>query len=280
VVSVDHAHRRSGRSGLRAAGFGLAALILAGASQASAGPLTLADTADLRCRAGAARHPFQPSLPAAEAAMRETGQLTIVAIGSSTTAGAGAGSDDRSYPAVLQEELRRRLPQTEVNVVNKGVGGQSAYEMVLRMDTDVIEQKPSIVIWQTVVNEAVSDIGEEKLAKILKKGIRKVQAAGIDMIMMDLLWLPREGRYPHYESYRTLLKQTAKQYGVPVFPRYGVMKEWALSRRFTPDELIGMRGTALVEAGYRCLAIRIADGIAGALTSPGSGEARVRGTSH
>lgn len=227
--------------------------------------MALADAADLRCRAGAALHGFQPALPNAIRTLRHTGALTIVAIGSSTTAGAGASGDDKSYPAVLQDELRRRLPQADIQVVNRGVGGQSAYDMLMRMDTDVIDQKPALVIWQTVAADVVNHVGEEKLAKILKKGIRKVQAAGIDLVMMDLPWLLREDRYPHYEDYRTVLRRAAEASAVPLFPRYGMMKEWARSQRFTPEELIGLNGTELVEAGYRCLAIRIADGVAAAV---------------
>ncbi|CAN5314266.1 hypothetical protein BH10PSE8_BH10PSE8_05210 [soil metagenome] len=228
--------------------------------------MALAAAADMRCRSGAAQNAFQPVLPAAVKALRDTGKLTIVAIGSSTTAGSGASAEDRSYPAVLQDELRRRLPNADVSVVNRGVGGQSAYDMLLRMDTDVIEQQPSVVIWQTVVNDVVNNVGEDKLAKILRKGIRKVQAAGIDVVMMDLPWLPRAGRYPRYDDYRAVLKKTADDHGVALFPRYGMMRDWARSKRFTPEELVGMNGMEMVEASYRCLAIRIADGIAGALT--------------
>ena len=228
--------------------------------------MALAAAADMRCRSGAAQNAFQPVLPAAVKALRDTGKLTIVAIGSSTTAGSGASAEDMSYPAVLQDELRRRLPNAEVSVINKGVGGQSAYDMLLRMDTDVVEQKPSIVIWQTVVNEAISQIGEEKLAKILRKGIVKTQAAGIDMVMMDLQWLPRAGRYPQYDAYRSVLKKTAEEHGVALFPRYAMMRDWSRSKRFTSEELVGMDGTNVVDASYRCLAIRIADGIVGALT--------------
>ncbi|KPF71678.1 hypothetical protein IP69_05865 [Bosea sp. AAP35] len=230
--------------------------------------MTLADSADLRCRAGAAVHGFRPTLPVTTQTLRDTGKLTIVAIGSSTTAGAGASGEDKSYPTVLQDELRRRLPQSEIRVVNRGVGGQSAYDMLTRMETDVIEQEPALVIWQTVAADVVNHVGEEKLAKILKKGIGKIQAAGIDLVMMDLPWLQREDRYPHYEDYRAVLQRAAAASNVPVFPRYGMMKEWARSQRFTPEELIGMNGTELVEAGYRCLAIRIADGVAAAVSAP------------
>lgn len=228
--------------------------------------MSLALTTDQRCRAGAADHPFQPSLSAAKRALRETGKLTIVALGSSTTAGAGASQPERSYPAVLEAELKRRLPEREIKVVNKGIGGQSAYDMLLRMDADVVAEKPDIVIWQTVVNDAIRDVGEEKLAKILKKGIRKVETAGIDMVLMDLQWLPREDRYPKYDEYREVLAKTAQELNVSVFPRHAMMKSWAKSNKFTEEELVGMDGLHMVDASYRCLAVRIADGLVGALT--------------
>ncbi|WP_306222838.1 SGNH/GDSL hydrolase family protein [Bosea beijingensis] len=216
---------------------------------------------DTRCRAEAAKAAFQPSLPAARKALQETGRLTVVALGSSATAGSGASADDKSYPSVLQAELRRRLPGAEVRVVNKGVGGQSAYDMLLRMQADVIDEKPAIVIWQTVINDAIRDIGEDKLGKILRKGVGKARGAGIEMILMDLPWLPREGRYPHYDDYRAVLTKTAQDQGISLFPRYAMMKGWSNSRQFTPEELVGMDGLHLVDAGYRCLALRLADGI-------------------
>ncbi len=228
--------------------------------------MTLADLTDRRCRFGAAQQRFEPILPAAKMAMRETGAVKIVALGSSTTEGSGASAPERSYPAVLAAELKRRLPTVEIMVVNKGVGGQSAYDMLQRMDADVIEEKPSIVIWQTVVNDAIRHVGEEKIAKILTKGIKKVQAAGIDLVMMDLQWLPREGRYPKYDDYRAVLTRIADENGVSVFPRYAMMKSWSRSQRFTAEELVGMDGLHMVDASYRCLAIRVADGLVSGLT--------------
>ncbi len=228
--------------------------------------MTLATTTDQRCRAGAAEQPFLPRLSAARRALQETGKLTIVALGSSTTAGAGASQADRSYPAVLEAELKRRLPEQEIKVANKGIGGQTAYEMLARMDDDVLEEKPSLVIWQTAVNDAIRDVGEAKLAKVLRKGARKAESAGIDMVLMDLQWLPREERYPKYDEYRAVLLKTAGELGVPVFPRYAMMKGWAKSKRFTEEELVGMDGLHMVDVSYRCLAIRIADGIVAGLT--------------
>lgn len=47
---------------------------------------------------------------ASAAAIRRGKALVIVAIGSSSTEGVGASDTAHTYPALLGEELRRRLP--------------------------------------------------------------------------------------------------------------------------------------------------------------------------
>src|SRR3981081_80315 len=48
--------------------------------------------------------------------------LTIVAIGSSSTEGAGASSDSASYPGRLEALLSTRFPGIAIRVLNRGVG--------------------------------------------------------------------------------------------------------------------------------------------------------------
>src|SRR5438876_7388714 len=52
--------------------------------------------------------------------------VKIIAIGSSSTAGAGASSHAFSYPSRLEVELRTRFPRASITVVNRGVGGEEA----------------------------------------------------------------------------------------------------------------------------------------------------------
>lgn len=229
------------------------------------GPAAAQVPGDKRCREESARQAFLPALPDAKRKLAATGRIAIVALGSSATQGAGASAPERSYPAVLEAELRRRMPQFSVTVANEGVGGQSAYEMVLRMD-EIAAARPALVIWQTGVNEAVRDAGAEKFGKILRKGIGKMRAAGIDLVMMDLPWLAREERYPSYEAYRAVLGRTAAAAEVPVFPRYATMRSWARARSFSAEELVGMDGYHMLDAAYRCLAIRLAEGLVAGLT--------------
>src|ERR1044072_2872158 len=52
--------------------------------------------------------------------------LKIVAIGSSSTSGAGASSRNATYPARLEAELKAQLPGLPITVLNKGIGGEEA----------------------------------------------------------------------------------------------------------------------------------------------------------
>ena len=66
------------------------------------------------------------------------GPITIVAIGSSSTAGAGASSVAMNYPSRLAVELNRLLPHLSITVLNRGVNGQEISQMLARQPEDVI----------------------------------------------------------------------------------------------------------------------------------------------
>lgn len=236
-------------------------------SEAPAGSASVGGVADdeARCRVGADALAFAPILPAARAEIRERGRLTIVALGSSSTEGVGASDREHSYPALLRAELQQRLPQVAVTVVNAGIGGQIAHDMWLRLDTDVIAKRPSLVIWQTGVNDAIRDVGEEKVARLVQRGIERMHKTGSDVVLMDLQWLPHAERYPRYASYHDTIRQAATDNGVALFPRYTMMQDLAKSGQFSDAELVGSDGLHMSDTSYRCLALRLADGITTAL---------------
>jgi acyl-CoA thioesterase-1 len=78
-----------------------------------------------------------------------------VAIGSSSTARVGASNPAHTYPARLAEELRLRWPRLTVQVINSGVGGETADAMLARFERDVLAYSPQLVIWQTGSNSAL-----------------------------------------------------------------------------------------------------------------------------
>src|SRR5712691_2819425 len=78
--------------------------------------------------------------------------VTIVAIGSSSTAGVGASTAEASYPSRLEAALRARFPGAQITILNRGVSGEDAREMLARMDYDVRDLHPDLVLWQVGTN--------------------------------------------------------------------------------------------------------------------------------
>jgi hypothetical protein len=52
-----------------------------------------------------------------------TQPITIVAVGSSSTEGAGASSKTANYPTRLEAKLRKRFPGHPITVLSRGIGG-------------------------------------------------------------------------------------------------------------------------------------------------------------
>jgi acyl-CoA thioesterase-1 len=82
--------------------------------------------------------------------------IKIVAIGSSSTAGAGASSAATTYPARLSVELNRLMPRDSIAVLNRGINGQEVGEMLARLPDDVIREAPDLILWQVGTNAVLS----------------------------------------------------------------------------------------------------------------------------
>ena len=52
---------------------------------------------------------------------------------------------------------RPAFPGHEITVLNRGVNGEEAADMLARLDTDVIAEKPDLVLWQVGTNSVLRD---------------------------------------------------------------------------------------------------------------------------
>src|SRR6478752_3614367 len=98
--------------------------------------------------------------------------IKIVAIGSSSTAGAGASSPAASYPSRLAAELGELYPEVPITVLNRGINGQDAAEMIARFKHGVIDERPDLVIWQLGTIAALQDLPIEEVGEFMEQGIR------------------------------------------------------------------------------------------------------------
>ena len=121
--------------------------------------LTLAPRAQagVDCTAPAELTKFERPLSRLARLVAADKPVSIVAYGSSSTAGAGASAPGATYPSRLEAELKERFPRNSIKVFNRGVGGTEMPEMIARMDETLLLDKPDLVIWQLGTNSLLRD---------------------------------------------------------------------------------------------------------------------------
>ena len=99
-------------------------------------------------------------------------------MGSSSTAGIGASSPAATYPSRLEAELRKRFPDIDIRVINRGKGGEDAPEELVRLERDVVADDPDLVIWQIGTNAALRRLDPAVERDVLRRGIALIKESG------------------------------------------------------------------------------------------------------
>ena len=225
----------------------LAAAVLVGAAAAA--------NAGTSCPASLPRSPLH--LPHLRAALALGEQAVIVALGSSSTSGVMASTPARTYPAELQAALSAALRDRHVAVINRGVGGQDAARESQRIEADVIAVRPQLVIWQVGANAALRHADPVAFRQMVGTGIARLQAAGIDVVLMDNQRSPRILAALEDPEFDDALAQLARTTGAGLFSRDRLMLSWAKSGA-APADFIAADGLHHNDRGYICVATALA----------------------
>ena len=216
------------------------------------------------CAAPLALGHLAVALPRTRAKLDAGLPVKIVTLGSSSTAGAGASATRFSYPSRLAVELSQRRPGATIQIVNRGINGEDAWENVARLDTDVIDGHPDLVIWQMGTNAILHDVDYEDFDRTVQKGLDRMRQAGIEVLLMDLQYAPRVIEVPNHLRMLEHFDSLGARNAVPVFHRYAVMKHWADAMRTDYVGMISSDGLHMNDTSYGCLAQRLADAIVAA----------------
>lgn len=189
--------------------------------------------------------------------------VVIVAFGSSSTAGYGASSPDFNYPNRLAAQLRRQYPTADITVINAGVGGEDAPEMMKRLQKEVIDVHPDLVIWQVGTNAVLRNLDPGDTAKMVEDGISRIQAAGgADIVLVDPQYSPAVNQRAESAGKMVkLLGKVAELRHVGIFPRFEVMRDWHETQSIPVESFVIADGLHMNDWGYACFAQLLGDDI-------------------
>jgi lysophospholipase L1-like esterase len=202
------------------------------------------------------------SLPHVAGKLASGQPVVIVAFGSSSTAGYGASSPEFNYPNRLAAQLRRHYPGADITVLNRGKGGEDAPEMTKRLQSEVIDAKPDLVIWQVGTNAVIRNLDPAETAKMVEEGVARIQAAGADVVLVDPQYSPRVTEHAESASkIVTLLGKVATLRHIGIFPRFEVMREWHDRQALPVESFVIDDGLHMNDWGYACFAQLLGDDI-------------------
>ncbi|MDO8878880.1 MAG: SGNH/GDSL hydrolase family protein [Pseudolabrys sp.] len=194
--------------------------------------------------------------------------ITIVALGSSSTAGAGASSSTASYPSQLAAELQRRFPKQSITMINRGVNGEEVPDMLKRFDTAVVASKPDLLLWQLGTNSLIRDHAMENRGASIREGLDKVRAIGADVVLIDPQFAPKVIAKPQAGQMVDFIAATAQKENVGLFRRFAAMQRWTEVDHLPFSSFLIADGLHLNDWGYYCMAKGLALAIADAATRP------------
>ena len=179
--------------------------------------------------------------------------ITIVAIGSSSTAGTGASSPAANYPSRLAVELKRLFPTHAITVLNRGVGGEEVGDMLKRFD-DALATKPDLVLWQLGTNSVIRDQPLADHGAAIRDGLNKIRSTGADVVLIDPQFAPKVIVKSEAERMVELIAATAKAENVNLFRRFDVMKRWHDADHMTFESFVSPDGLHMNDWSYACMA--------------------------
>jgi lysophospholipase L1-like esterase len=202
------------------------------------------------------------SLPHVASKLAAGTPVVIIAFGSSSTNGYGATSAEFTYPNRLAAQLRRQYPTADITVINRGKGGEDAPEMMKRLQSEVLDLHPDMVIWQVGTNAVLRNLDPNETVNLVEEGVARIQAAGADLVLVDPQYSPRDNEHPESAGKIVkLLGRVAELRHVGVFPRFEVMRDWHERQAIPIESFVISDGLHMNDWGYACFAQLLGDDI-------------------
>jgi len=192
--------------------------------------------------------------------------LKIVAIGSSSTAGAGASTPEASYPSRLAVELKQQFPGLDITVLNRGVNGDETMDMLARFETGVIDERPDLVLWQVGSNSVLRDRPLGPAETQIHDGVERLKAIGADVVLIDPQFAPKVITKHDAEGMVALIATEAKRTNVGLFHRFAVMRHWREVEGLPFETFVSPDELHMNDWSYACVAKVLAGAITEAAT--------------
>ena len=195
-------------------------------------------------------------LPNVGRALASHKTLEILAVGSAATGTIGLSNGIKSYPVQLEDMLKASLNGVDVDIINRGTGGEVAQTSADRIRSEVALVKPDLVLWQLGTNDALARVDPEQFIEIVESTIAWLKGNDIDVVLVGLQYTTRFAKDESYFAIRQALEKIAQDRKVLYIKRYDAMKFIAQTRAVV--HLMASDNYHLSDMGTQCQAEHVA----------------------
>jgi GDSL-like Lipase/Acylhydrolase family len=158
--------------------------------------------------------------------LKDQHRLIISVLGTGSSSLPGPDGTHFAYPARLEDALKQQLPGNDIKVITHVQAKQTTANMLDGMDKILAEDKPSLVVWQAGTADAIAGVEIEDFRSSLEDGVDKIQAAGADVILMNMQYSPRTASMLDVSAYADMMRRVAQQRNALLFDRLAIMQYW------------------------------------------------------
>jgi hypothetical protein len=160
--------------------------------------------------------------------------VTIVVVGSTSSAGHGPRAPFKTFPRLLEGELAGRLPAARFNVVSKAAPGLTAAMVADQLPVSAIAAHPDLVVWEAGTTDAVREVDVNEFGDAVTAGLRRLHQHGIDAILVDVQYSPQTSALYNFQPYLDYLWRIGEAEDANVLHRYDIMRYFVDEGRFDP----------------------------------------------
>jgi hypothetical protein len=154
-------------------------------------------------------------------------RLDVLVVGTGSSMLGGQEGAKTAYPARLEDFLKASLPGVAVTVRADVKSRRSTADMAQALSNLPTDGKPGLVVWQAGTVDAMRGIDPDEFRFALEKGVKKLQTAGIDVVLMNMQYSPRTEAMIVVGPYADAMRFVAQQNDIPLFDRSSAMKHWS-----------------------------------------------------
>lgn len=163
--------------------------------------------------------------------------VTVAVLGGSITQGTiSSGPLDKEiqtracYADIFFAWWKETFPDSEVTVVNAGIGGTDSYLGVHRVQEDVLDYHPDVVLVEYSVNDGANNDYKNSYDNLVRKILKSEDAPAVMLLFMAQTSLV---------SAQSVHQLVGFNYELPMLSHYNLISEFFETGRYTAEEMSG-----------------------------------------